>query len=138
MCFIHHPVVTTTDRPKNAVRKTVNVLIGIEKDDDAQSFDLSRFPTTQTVEAYQNGDVEEPDIRDEFMPIYWIELRCPWNSVLAERFVALLLQEHPEFARWEDDIRGHFWNRLEHFKYLFRLETKFTRSNDMFSPTASR
>ena len=113
---------------KSALRREMNKLIGMTKNDDVINVDLA---TADEVEDYANGTGDDPTL--EPMRPYLGQILVEWNTTLCELFTEHLAEtEGWELTKYVRDVlETAFENRLATLqKVLRRLSGKTTAEID--------
>ncbi|KAK7056786.1 hypothetical protein VNI00_002503 [Paramarasmius palmivorus] len=113
----HVPTPRSVDRNQFMMlfRKAMNEYLTINHDRDiigVYSIEDLRV-TEEDVSNFDQGG-PAPRIDDDFMPIYWDNVRCLWNHELCAQMTARFIARYPQYNTEEGrkNAQDHFWQRL--------------------------
>ncbi|KAL0574748.1 hypothetical protein V5O48_007215 [Marasmius crinis-equi] len=93
----------------------MNPRLGIRRDKDIITLDLSRFPSAREAQRLMEQNSQPSGNR---LPVCWENLRCPWNERLSKNFLISFIGQYPVYSDEKEQILDHFWQRLERLKSL--------------------
>ncbi|KAJ8074688.1 hypothetical protein PM082_022266 [Marasmius tenuissimus] len=110
-CFID----AYTSRPQAAIRSFMNPKLGIRRDKDFITLDISQFPSAKDTKRLTNRNGGRLGDR---LPVCWEDLHCLWNESLSKDFVSSFIELHPQYDDQKEEVIDHFWQRLDRLKSL--------------------
>ncbi|KAH0578098.1 hypothetical protein H2248_005528 [Termitomyces sp. 'cryptogamus'] len=98
------------------VRDTLKPLLGIKQDKEIseKTKNGQHMASPDEVDNFDNGSIPAPSLTN-FCP-YWDDIYCSWKESLAEKFIDQILDTNPELANEREDMKKHFFQRLETLK----------------------